>query len=358
MFKLHRQIPFRVFYQMLRRSETTNVLFLSDGFQPSSVSAVSVCCYRCNISRGYSKPVNDYWYGERTDEKVELAKEMYKKVLLSLPDKALIVYTDGSTLDSKGRLGPCGSGIVIYQNDKTKVAELSVPVSPRSSVEKAEYAAIENALSHISKNVNLLELEKIQIFCDNQKVIKGCLYEKVNKELREVVGRIRKKREDILSQGVHVAIDWIPSGAGVDGNDHADQLALLAAKKAANLPLESTLITERDVQRSMKRFKSITGSRGRKRDYSENVMLGILMKEKKPLKQTNVVDVSSSPPESGIQCIHYEEWERAINKCPKVGFASYSEDTQEDLGLGRDSHDRDNRKDKKESNKFYKREDD
>ncbi|XP_033753938.1 uncharacterized protein LOC117337197 isoform X2 [Pecten maximus] len=301
MFVLRRRTPCRVFYHVLNVAKITNVLTPNQ----TSTSPASVC--ECNhkkclphvvsrelqFLRKYANSIPNYWYGMRTDEKIEYAKEMYQKILTSLPENTLVVYTDGSVLDSKGRVGPCGIGAVIYQKDKTKVAELSVPVSARASVELAEYTAIEKALSHITKNINLIDLDKIQFFCDNQEVIKGCLYDTFE-AYKDIVVSIRQKRDYIVSQGVGVAIDWIPSDAGVDGNDHADQLALRAAKKAAILPLESTLITERDVQRSMKRFKSITGSKGRKRDYSENVMLAILMKEKKNQKKMEVANDNSN----------------------------------------------------------------
>ncbi|XP_060073434.1 uncharacterized protein LOC132553218 [Ylistrum balloti] len=289
----------RILDQILNRTKTSHVRFSSQSYRWSLLSSVSVCDCNCTkylphsvsnqklqILRQCANLVPSYWHGVRSEEKVEYAKKMYEKILTSLPERTLVVYTDGSVLDAEDRVGPCGVGVVIYRQSDNFKAELSVPVSPRASVDVAEYTAVETALSHIISNINLREVDKIQIFCDNQAVIKGCFYQIYDVEHQAVVRSIRKKWDDIVSEGISVAMDWVPSDSGVDGNDLADKLALQAAKKATSLPLESTLITERDVQRSMKQYTTITGSKGRRRDYSENVMLAILMKNSKGQKKT------------------------------------------------------------------------
>ncbi|XP_021371282.1 uncharacterized protein LOC110461886 [Mizuhopecten yessoensis] len=313
MFVLYRWMPGRILYHISSAASTSDMLLPGQSSRRDLMSPVSLCCcnhrkylprvvnHKLQFSKKYANSAPKYWNGMKTDEKIENAKKMHDKIKSSLPEKTLVVYTDGSMLDSKRRVGPCGAGAVIYENDET-IAKLSVPVSPQAPNDLAEYTAIKIALSNIIKNFNFLQLEKIQIFCDNQHVIKGCLNDTKEAEHADIVASIRQKMDVIISEGVEIAIDWVPSNSGVDGNDLADKLAKRAAIMASTLPLESTLITERDVQRSMEQFKSVTGSKGRNRDYSQNVMLAILMKNKDQKRMTGANSSSSqgnqSPPDS------------------------------------------------------------
>ncbi len=109
------------------------------------------------------------------------------------------IYTDGG---ARGNPGPAAVGVYIVDEDNKEIASIGRKIGNATN-NVAEYSAILEALSWIIENIEKLqEVTKIIFFLDSLLVcsqIKG-LYKVKNRDLREMVFKVREKEAEIKKQ--------------------------------------------------------------------------------------------------------------------------------------------------------------
>ena len=138
-----------------------------------------------------------------------------------LKDSSLLCYTDASKIKDKA-----GTGIFIPK----KGVELSVRVSPDSSISSTELAAIEDCLL-LLKTSYQGEDSSIVILSDSLSAIQ-CLSNRNNAYHNRDIYRILSLISEFKDQGQQVTLVWVPAHVGIPGNEKADSLAKNATTKA------------------------------------------------------------------------------------------------------------------------------
>ena len=138
-----------------------------------------------------------------------------------LTDSSLLCYTDASKIKDKA-----GTGIFIPK----KGVELSIRVSPDSSISSTELAAIEDCLL-LLKTSYQGEDSSIVILSDSLSAIQ-CLSNRNNAYHNRDIYRILSLISEFKDQGQQVTLVWVPAHLGIPGNEKADSLAKNATSKA------------------------------------------------------------------------------------------------------------------------------
>ncbi|GFV78262.1 RNase H domain-containing protein [Trichonephila clavipes] len=142
----------------------------------------------------------------------ELLRQLALEVINDIPDKVLIIYTDGSRSDT----GRAGSGI--YSNTHGNDVKNSIRNPDPCSVFRSELIAISGALDHALNSYK----GSIWILTDSRSSIQ---YLKNWPKIKDSTGLDILSKLVRLGQRKQVCFQWIPSHVGVPGNEGADELA-------------------------------------------------------------------------------------------------------------------------------------
>ncbi|GFU05686.1 RNase H domain-containing protein [Trichonephila clavipes] len=144
----------------------------------------------------------------------ELLRQLALEVINDIPDQALIIYTDGSRLDT----GRADSGI--FSNTPGNDVKISIRNSDHCSVfrSESELIAISGALDHAFNSYK----DSISILADSRSSIQNL---KNWPKIMDSTGLNILSKLARLDQRTQVCLQWIPSHVGVPGNEAADELA-------------------------------------------------------------------------------------------------------------------------------------
>ncbi|GFW89388.1 putative RNA-directed DNA polymerase from transposon BS [Trichonephila clavipes] len=142
----------------------------------------------------------------------ELLRQLALEVINDIPDQALIVYTDGSGLDT----GRAGRGI--FSNTPGNDVKISIRNPDHCSVFRSELIAISGALDHALNSYK----DSIWILTDSRSSIQ---YLKNWPKIMDSTGIDILSKLVRLGQRKQVCLQWSPSHVGVPGNEAADELA-------------------------------------------------------------------------------------------------------------------------------------
>jgi probable phosphoglycerate mutase len=78
------------------------------------------------------------------------------------------IYTDGG---SRGNPGPSGFGVVVYDEDKNVIGEISKFIGTKTNNE-AEYSALNEALSWVQNNKEKLSIDSVDFYSDSQLLVR------------------------------------------------------------------------------------------------------------------------------------------------------------------------------------------
>jgi len=154
-------------------------------------------------------------------DKTTCPRELHQKWLHSLPDHTIIVYTDGSKLES----GATGCGWVIFNignQQLFRIGEGSCNLGNRCEVYDAELHAVQEAASAL---FTITAPRSTIFFCiDNQAAIDTLQF---NKDNHEYARHTLESTTKLRLLGWKMNTVWCPSHCGIPGNEHADKLAKL-----------------------------------------------------------------------------------------------------------------------------------
>ena len=160
-------------------------------------------------------------------DKTTSPQELHGKWIRSLPDHTIVIYTDGSKLDS----GATGCGWVIYNVGKQqlfRVMEGSCHLGNRAEGFDAELHAVQEATTALL-TATITPRRRVFICIDNQAATDTLQF---NKDNHEYARRTIETTAQLRLLGWTVSTVWCPSHCGITGNEHADSLA----KMGTSLP--------------------------------------------------------------------------------------------------------------------------
>jgi len=169
-------------------------------------------------------------------DKTTSPQELHGKWICSLFDHTIVIYTDGSKLDS----GATGCGWVIYNvgnQQLFRVKEGSCHLGSRAEVYDAELHAVQEATTALLTTT--IPRSTAFICIDNQAAIDTL---KFNKDNHEYAQCILKCIGQLRLLGWIVSTVWCPSHCGIMGNEHADTLAKIGT--SLPVPCRHTLTTK------------------------------------------------------------------------------------------------------------------
>ena len=277
--------------------------------QPSD--HIPKCIQFCDRNIHFVIPPKQDWL----DSKVELDKF------------DICIYTDGSSHE----LG-VGSGIFITEADKEPKLEtenepqpdneISISLSPTTTIFQAEITAISNAAAVLLSKAN----QNIALITDSL----SCL-----QTLRNPVTKTKTKLECIanLNQLAHnnnVTLMWVPSHCGVDGNERADLLANIGAALETMGPMPGPFIAECVIKRESKELAKSTfadcWSLSKKGAATKNIIRQIKGKISEPilhLKRPSISKVINTITGHGPFRSHLHKLKLTDEpSCPKCGANS------------------------------------
>ncbi len=145
------------------------------------------------------------------------------------------IYTDGSCLGNPGIGG--WAAVLSYKHPKTgeeHVKEISGGTKATTN-NRMELQAVIEALLVLKKEC------KVEILTDSQYVRDGLKWsERWRRNGWKTSSKRPVKNKDLwqqliaLSKQYSIRFNWLPAHAGIPGNERADRLALLEAKRIAN----------------------------------------------------------------------------------------------------------------------------
>jgi len=151
----------------------------------------------------------------------ELEKMVFHKLLSTLSEDQLHIYTDGSSF---GNPGPAGASFVAYHRSSLiKQGSKGLGIATNGY---AEVSAILLAVRWLYSNQSN---HAAYIFVDNRRAINLATGSDSPAWCADEVKEIRRLLK-IVSTGRRVAFYWVPGHAGIAGNEAADKLAKKAAK--------------------------------------------------------------------------------------------------------------------------------
>jgi len=156
-------------------------------------------------------------------DKTTRTKELHEKWLQTHPDHTIIIYTDGSKLDS----GAVGCGWAIYHCGDRQLYRLSegrCHLGNRAEVYDAELHAVQEAVSTLLSVT--IPRGAVFICIDNQAAIDTL---QSNRGNHEYARRTLATIATLQLLGWRVSTVWCPSHSNIPGNERADTLAKMAA---------------------------------------------------------------------------------------------------------------------------------
>jgi ribonuclease HI len=141
--------------------------------------------------------------------------------------KSMIIYTDGSKIDSKINLG---AGIA-YSDDNRIYYQESYNLGSNLEVFDAELFAIYKAFILIQKKISRnSNIQEYWIFSDSKAAIQRIQRNRIHAG-QYIIDKIRNIVQKIDLNKIKINIEWVPSHMNIRGNELAD----LAAKNGADL---------------------------------------------------------------------------------------------------------------------------
>ncbi|GFW68726.1 RNase H domain-containing protein [Trichonephila clavipes] len=172
----------------------------------------------------------------------ELLRQLALEVINYIPDQALIIYTDGSRLDT----GRAGSGI--FSNTPGNDVKISIRNPDHCFVFRSELIDISDALDHALNSYK----DSIWILTDSRNSIK---YLNNWPKIMDSTGLDILSKLVRLGQRKQVCLQWIPSHVGVPGNEAADELA----GRGCDLPNPSfTVLTHTEIHSFQRNKMNLT----------------------------------------------------------------------------------------------------
>jgi len=160
-------------------------------------------------------------------DKTTSPQELHGNWIGSLPDHTIVIYTDGSKLDS----GATGCGWVIYNvgnQQLFRVKEGSCHLGSRAEVYDAELHAVQEATTALLTTT--IPHSTAFICIDNQAAIDTLHF---NKDNHKYAQHVLECIAQLRSLGWTVGTVWCPSHCGIMGNKCADTLE----KMGTSLPV-------------------------------------------------------------------------------------------------------------------------
>jgi ribonuclease HI len=152
-------------------------------------------------------------------DKTTSPEELHRKWICSLPDHTIVIYTDGSKLDS----GATGCGWVIFNvgnQQLFRIKEGSCHLGSRAEVFDAELHAVQEATAALLTTA--IPRSRVVICIDNQASIDTLQF---NKDNHEYARHALETVAQLQLLGWTVNTVWCPSHCGITGNERADSLA-------------------------------------------------------------------------------------------------------------------------------------
>ncbi|GFW68760.1 RNase H domain-containing protein [Trichonephila clavipes] len=172
----------------------------------------------------------------------ELLRQLALEVINDIRDQALIIYTDGSRLDT----GREGSGI--FSNTPGNDVKISIRNLDHCSIFRSELIAISGALDHALSSYK----DNIWIRTDSRSSIQ---YLKNWPNILDSTGLDILSKLVRLGERKQVCLQWIPSHVGVPGNEAADELA----SRGFDLPNPSfTVLTHTEIHSFQRNKMNLT----------------------------------------------------------------------------------------------------
>ena len=153
---------------------------------------------------------------ERRDLTLEYLEESFPAMTWTY------IFTDGS---AEGATQNGGGGIYYKLRDGSS-RNISIPTGKYSSNFRAETEAIRKAANELKNTEPYQVNQKAVILTDALSVISALKNHK-----RVDYDSLREKLQSLRSKFTEVAVQWIPSHCGLQGNERADELAKIGASK-------------------------------------------------------------------------------------------------------------------------------
>ena len=150
---------------------------------------------------------------------------VFQKLLSTLSEDELHIYTDGSSF---GNPGPAGASFVAYHR-----GSLIKQGSKGLGIATNGYAEVRAILLAVRWLYSNQSNHAVYIFVDNRRAINLATGSDSPAWCADEVKEIRRLLK-IVSTGRRVAFYWVPGHAGIAGNEAADKLAKKAAKGMAH----------------------------------------------------------------------------------------------------------------------------
>ena len=161
--------------------------------------------------------------GKRSVEQSEAARKDALALIAAVPDGAVIIFTDGSSL---GNPGPCGAGAQIQIGDS--LVEMVAALGEGTNIIGEAWAigmAMQYTALHPPRDIYIFS--DCQIVIDILNVSAGIRSNlSLMHAVRALVTTLRRTRK--------VFIHWVGGHTGLDGNEAADRLADLGSRRSAD----------------------------------------------------------------------------------------------------------------------------
>ncbi|GFT28961.1 uncharacterized protein LOC103521360 [Trichonephila clavipes] len=172
--------------------------------------------------RNFEKPLHEVRKKE-TDSKILRILSLEILDTLYPEDECLYVFTDGSKLtdNSNASTGVCCNLFFSFYT----------PIGIHSTPFGTEIAAIRIALSQLHCHTD--RVSKVVILCDSRAAL--LVISSMEAPLSVDILKCQLLIGDLLHCHIDIAMQWIPSHCGIDGNETADCLTKKGTKNLSNI---------------------------------------------------------------------------------------------------------------------------